>query len=161
MSSPWDNSSDSGRPRNPDASAAAKRELIVGVGSMALYAFTGGPMRLKQVPARLPRSVGIGRGTAQRRAASEQADPHRRRLCGRRRQRHHRARRRARIAPKASPPVIVENKPAPQSIIAANMSPSPPRRYTLFHGPKRAMTMKRRSTRNCPTRRSRISRRSR
>jgi tripartite-type tricarboxylate transporter receptor subunit TctC len=59
-------------------------------------------------------------------------------------------------------PVIVENKPGAQSIIAAEAAAkSPPDGYTIFMGPSGPMTINPPPTRSCPTTRCGTSRRSR
>src|SRR5881628_2904490 len=126
------------------ASALSRREVDVGGGSMALYALTGGLMRLKHATrlACLVLSV-LVTGTAQAQGGFPSKPIHI--IVGFAAGGGNDIIVRV-VAPKMSEglgqPIIVENKPGAQSIIAAEyVAKSAPDGYTLFMGPSGAMTM--------------------
>src|SRR6267143_1475677 len=126
------------------ASALPRRGVDVGGGSVALYALTGGLMRLKQVTrlACLVLSAWVT-GTAQAQGSFPNKPIHI--IVGFAAGGGNDIIVRV-VAPKMSEglgqPIIVENKPGAQSIIAAEYAAkSAPDGYTLFMGPSGAMTM--------------------
>src|SRR6266705_968529 len=126
------------------ASALSRREVDVGGCTMALYALTGGLMRLKQVT-RLACLVlsALVTGTAQAQGSFPNKPIHI--IVGFAAGGGNDIIVRV-VAPKMSEglgqPIIVENKPGAQSIIAAEyVAKSAPDGYTLFMGPSGAMTV--------------------
>src|SRR2546422_6101574 len=126
------------------ASALSRRGVDVGGGSMALYALTGGLMRLKHAT-RLACLVlsALVTGTAQAQGSFPNKPIHI--IVGFAAGGGNDIIVRV-VAPKMSEglgqPIIVENKPGAQSIIAAEyVAKSAPDGYTLFMGPSGAMTM--------------------
>ncbi|TMH46335.1 MAG: hypothetical protein E6H59_05030, partial [Betaproteobacteria bacterium] len=124
--------------------APPRRGVDVGGSSMALYAFTGGRMRLKHVTRlaclALPALV---TATAQAQSSFPNKPIHI--IVGFAAGGGNDIIVRV-VAPKMSEslgqPIIVENKPGAQSIIAAEyVAKSAPDGYTLFMGPSGAMTM--------------------
>src|SRR2546425_4494113 len=119
------------------ASALSRREVDVGGGSMALYALTGGLMRLKQVTrlACLVLSAWVT-GTPQAQGSFPSKPIHI--IVGYAAGGGNDIIVRV-IAPKMSEglgqPIIIENKPGAQSIIAAEyVARSAPRRLHAVHG---------------------------
>src|SRR2546427_3597033 len=126
------------------ASALSRRGVDVGGGSMALYALTGGLMRLKHAT-RLACLVLPELVTATAQAQSSFPNKPIHIIVGFAAGGGNDIIVRV-VAPKMSEglgqPIVVENKPGAQSIIAADyVAKAAPDGYTLFMGPSGAMTM--------------------